>query len=40
MKKKIIFIILASILIISCGKKGCPKKNEADKCSELLNQPK
>ena len=40
MKKKIVFIILISLLILSCGKKGCPKINEADKCSDQLNQIK
>ncbi len=38
MKTKIIFIILISLLILSCGKKGCPKINEADKCSKQLKQ--
>ncbi len=40
MIKKIIFIILVSLLILSCGKKGCPKINEADKCSDQLKQVK
>ena len=38
MIKKIIFIMLISLLTLSCGKKGCPKINEADKCSDKLNQ--
>ena len=38
MIKKIIFILLISLILISCGKKGCPKNNEADKCSELFKQ--
>ncbi len=38
MKKKIVFIILISLLILSCGKKGCPKIDETDKCSNELNQ--
>jgi len=38
MIKKIVFIILISLLIISCGKKGCPKINETDKCSDQLKQ--
>ena len=36
--KKIIFIILVSCLIISCGKKGCPKNNEADECNQLFKK--
>ena len=38
MIKKIVFIILISLLIMSCGKKGCPKINETDKCSDQLKQ--
>mgnify|MGYP001326560102 FL=1 len=38
MIKKIILIIFISIAVISCGKKGCPKNIEKDKCSELFNQ--
>ena len=38
MIKKIVFIILMSLLILSCGKKGCPKISEIDKCSDKLNQ--
>tara|TARA_S200000501_G_scaffold224998_1_gene210913 strand:- start:317 stop:439 length:123 start_codon:yes stop_codon:yes gene_type:complete len=38
MVKKIVFIILISLLISSCGKKGCPKFNEADKCNDQLKQ--
>ena len=37
MIKKITIIILFSLLIISCGKKSCPKNNEAEKCNELFN---
>tara|TARA_B100000989_G_scaffold49734_1_gene32734 strand:+ start:825 stop:944 length:120 start_codon:yes stop_codon:yes gene_type:complete len=38
MIKKIILIIIISFLAISCGKKNCPKNNEADKCSKLFKQ--
>ena len=38
MIKKITIIILFSLLIISCGKKGCPKNNEAEKCNELFKE--
>ena len=38
MIKNIILILLISILSISCGKKGCPKYNEDDKCIELFKQ--
>jgi hypothetical protein len=38
MTKKIIIIILFSLMVISCGKKGCPKSigDETDKCDELF----
>ena len=36
MKKKIVFIMLISLLILSCGKKGCPKINEEDNCDKLF----
>ena len=36
--KKIVSIILISLLVLSCGKKGCPKNNEADNCSKLFKQ--
>tara|TARA_Y100000591_G_C21293983_1_gene433228 strand:- start:374 stop:499 length:126 start_codon:yes stop_codon:yes gene_type:complete len=38
MIKKIIFILLISILISSCGKKGCPKYSnlENKKCDPLF----
>jgi hypothetical protein len=36
MIKKIILIILLSLLTFSCGKKGCPKNNEDEKCSEIF----
>ncbi len=38
MIRKILFIILISALLISCGKKGCPKysTNEDEKCDPLF----
>ena len=38
MIKKFIFIIFISLMLISCGKKDCPKNKETDKCSELFKQ--
>ena len=38
MIRKVIFILLVSLMLISCGKKGCPKNSEEDKCSELFKQ--
>ena len=38
MKKKIIFIMLISLLVLSCGKKGCPKINEVDNCDKLFKK--
>jgi len=38
MIRKIIFILIISLMLISCGKKGCPKLNESEKCSELFKQ--
>ena len=38
MIKKIVFILFISLILISCGKKGCPKINEKDKCSELFKK--
>ena len=38
MIKKVIFILFISLMLISCGKKGCPKNIEMDKCSELFKQ--
>ena len=35
MIRKILIILLISITLISCGKKGCPKNNEKDKCIEV-----
>ena len=40
MIKKIVVIIFVSIAIISCGKKNCPKNNEADQCSEMFKKIK
>ena len=37
--KKIVFIILISLLVLSCGKKGCPKTDESDNCAELCKKP-
>jgi hypothetical protein len=28
--------MLLSLMIFSCGKKGCPKNNEDEKCSEIF----
>ena len=36
MIKKLALIMLLSLMIISCGKKGCPKNNQSDKCNELF----
>jgi len=36
MIKKITIIILFSLLIISCGKKSCPKNNEAENVTNYL----
>jgi len=38
MIKKFIFILLISLMLISCGKKSCPKNNETDKCKELFKK--
>ena len=38
MIRKVIFILFISLMLISCGKKDCPKNIEADKCSELFRQ--
>ena len=38
MIRKILLILFISIVLMSCGKKNCPKNSEADKCSELFNQ--
>ena len=38
MIRKVIFILFISLMLISCGKKGCPKNSEADKCSKLFKQ--
>ena len=38
MIKKVIFILFISLMLISCGKKGCPKNSERDKCNELFKQ--
>ncbi len=38
MIKKLLFILFISLMLISCGKKGCPKNSETDKCSVLFKQ--
>ena len=38
MIRKVIFILFISLMLISCGKKGCPKNSETDKCSELFKK--
>tara|TARA_Y100001936_G_C15500446_1_gene373016 strand:- start:328 stop:447 length:120 start_codon:yes stop_codon:yes gene_type:complete len=38
MIKKILLILFISIALISCGKKGCPKTIEEDKCSEIFKK--
>ena len=38
MLKKTIFVIILSLLIISCGKKGCPKFNEENKCDPIFKK--
>ena len=38
MIKKTILIILLSLLVISCGKKNCPKFNEENKCKEVFKK--
>ena len=40
MIKKLTIIVLLSLVIISCGKKGCPKNNDDDKCKELFLKKK
>ena len=38
MVKKIFLIILLSVILVSCGKKGCPKFDQKEKCSELFKK--
>ncbi len=38
MKRKIFIIIILSLMISSCGKKGCPKVNEEIKCNEIFKK--
>ena len=38
MIKKTILIILLSLLVISCGKKNCPKINQDIKCKEVFEK--
>ena len=39
MIKKIILISIFCTLLLSCGKKGCPKIDESDNCAELFKKP-
>tara|TARA_B110000003_G_scaffold263850_1_gene288041 strand:+ start:1122 stop:1244 length:123 start_codon:yes stop_codon:yes gene_type:complete len=36
MIKNLVLLIILSIVIISCGKKNCPKNKEIGKCHELF----
>ena len=38
MIKKLIFVVIISILLTSCGKKGCPKysDSENEKCDPMF----
>ena len=38
MIKKITLVLLICCMIVSCGKKGCPKNDETEKCNELFNK--
>ena len=38
MIKNITLIIMLLFIIISCGKKNCPKNINTDRCSELFKQ--
>ncbi len=38
MIKNIIIILLLSLMILSCGKKGCPKNNVSDECNEFFKK--
>ena len=38
MIKNIIIILLLSLIIFSCGKKGCPKNNEKDECNKFFKE--
>ena len=40
MIKKALFILFISLILFSCGKKGCPKHTEEKECSEIFKQPK
>ena len=40
MIKKIISIMLLSVILNSCGVKNCPKYNQKDKCNELYEESK
>ena len=38
MIKKILIIFFIIFTIVSCGKKGCPKNDVNDKCSEFFKK--
>ena len=38
MIKNITLIILLFLIVMSCGKKSCPKSSNTDECSELFKQ--
>ena len=38
MIRKVLLILFISTLLISCGKKNCPKINEEDKCREFFQK--
>ena len=38
MIRKLILILFISLMLISCGKKDCPKNSELDKCNKLFRQ--
>ncbi len=38
MLKKTLFIIIISVLVVSCGKKDCPKFNDKNKCDPIFKK--
>jgi hypothetical protein len=38
MIKKIILIMILSVILFSCGKKGCPKNSQEEQCNKLFKQ--
>ena len=40
MIKKIILIMLLSVILNSCGVKNCPKNSQEDECDELFIEKK